>query len=166
MISFSDASKLGQSCGSGLAQAVGRAMRQPGMVALLAKPVAKAVGAERFAKLGDEEGRLAGGAGRKNILQFWPQRNFHLDWLPLPVFLLGKHQPTFRKMMRTQQNRVATPLTRVTHQSHGQPRFAADRMRGVAQIPTAPAAPLHVPSSAVSSLGGFRTPAAEHAATS
>lgn len=35
-----------------------------------------------------------------------------------------------------------------------------------AQIPIAPAAPPYVPSSAVSSLGGFRTPAAELAAPS
>jgi hypothetical protein len=34
------------------------------------------------------------------------------------------------------------------------------------QIPIAPAAPLHVPLRAVSSLGGFRTPAAEYAALS
>jgi hypothetical protein len=35
-------------------------MRQPGIIALLAKLVAKAVGAERFTELDNEEGRLAG----------------------------------------------------------------------------------------------------------
>ena len=58
------------------------------------------------------------------------------------------HQPLYRRTPRCISSIQISQLARGT------------------QIPIAPAAPLHVTLSAVSFLGGFRTPAAEHAAPS
>jgi hypothetical protein len=49
-------SKLCEACRTGLAQSVGRAMRQSGLIAPLAEPVAKSLHRERLAERGDETG--------------------------------------------------------------------------------------------------------------
>ena len=59
---------------------------------------------------------------------------------------------------------IRQPLNRRTTRRIGSIQIS-QITRGT-QIPIASAAPPFVPSSAVSSLGGFRTPAAEHAALS
>jgi hypothetical protein len=67
------------------------------------------------------------------------------------VRTLSVSRATVRKVVRG-------PLTEFKYERGVQP--------SPAQIPIAPAARPHVPLSAVSFLGGFRTPAAEYAALS
>lgn len=66
--------------------------------------------------------------------------------------------------VRCHSSRIRQPLHRRTTRCNGSIQIS-QLARG-AQIPIAPAATPYVPSSAVSSLGGFRTPTAEYAAPS
>ena len=66
--------------------------------------------------------------------------------------------------VRHQPSLIGLPLNRRTARCIGS--IPISQLARGTHIPIAPAAPPYVPSSAVSSPGGFRTPAAEHAAPS
>jgi hypothetical protein len=69
------------------------------------------------------------------------------------IYRVQRHPPLIRQPLHGRTTRCAGSI-QITHLTRG------------AQIPIAPAARPDVPLSALSSLGGFRTPAAEYAAPS
>src|SRR5207247_659262 len=100
-------------------------------------------------------GLLASGTPADNI-----PRARHLPAVSTPA---AANRPTIYRARR-HPPLIGQPLNRRTTRCTGSIQIS--RLARGPQIPIAPAAPPYVPLSAVSSLGGFRTPAAEYAAPS
>ena len=103
-------------------------MLQPGLVALLAEPVAEAVRREGLAEGRDEEGEVAGGRGVEHRLQFGQDRDGEGDGLAVAVLGLGQGDPSVLDVLRPEPDDVRPPLPGVEHERKRKPRLAAARV--------------------------------------
>ena len=103
-------------------------MLQPGLVALLAEPVAESVRGEGLAEGRDEEGEVAGGCGVQHRLQLRQDRDGEGDGFAVAVLGLGQGDPAVLDVLRPEPDDVRPPLPRVEHERQRQPWLAADRV--------------------------------------